>query len=138
MAETAPTSQALRRAKLFWEQALLDRKGAEQKRKAKAHLESGYLNFQAALNALAAVCYLNGKFQIPNHSAARMAALCAEMDPRFEAIQEAGAALEAVQQRSPFDAEPDAAALAELSRAAQEDGGKVLDAVRSYLKERRI
>ncbi len=137
MAAPAPTPQTVRRAKLFWEQAGQDRKNAEMKHKAREHLESGYLSFQAALNALTVVCYLNGKFQLPNFSAVRMAALCADIDPRFEALREACAALEAVQQRSPFDAAPDAAVLAELSRTSLERGAQVLDAVRLYLKDHR-
>lgn len=137
MAASAPTSQTARRAKLFWEQAGQDHKRAEKKHKAREHLESGYLSFQAALNALTVVCYLNGKFQLPNFSAVRMAALCADIDPRFEALREPCAALEAVQQRSPFDTAPDAADLAELSRASLEHGTQVLDAVRRYLKDQR-
>lgn len=97
MADSAPSPQALRRAKLFWEQAGLDSQGARQKHKARAYLESGYLSFQAALNALTAVCYLNAKFQLPNHSAVQMAGLCAAVDTRFEAVREACEALEAVQ-----------------------------------------
>jgi len=137
MAASAPTPQALRRARLFWAQAGQDQKAAAQKHKGRAYLESGYLSFQAALNALTVVCYLNGKFQLPNFSAVQMAALCAEIDPSFEAVRESCAALEAVQQRSPFDAAPDAVALAELSHASLEHGAQVLDAVRAYLQVHR-
>ena len=133
----APSPEALRRAKLFWEQARDDHRNAGKKRKAKEHLESAYLSFQAALNALAVVCYVNGKFQPPNHSAVQMASLCAEIDPRFEVLREACAALDTVQDRSPFDKQPDAAALAEMSRAALESGERILGAVAAYLKEHR-
>jgi hypothetical protein len=137
MAESAPTPQALRRAKLFWEQAALDSQGARQKHKAHAYVESGYLSFQAALNALTAVCYLNAKFQLPNHSAVQMAGLCAAVDPGFDAIREACTALEAVQHHSPFEAEPDTTGLAQLSAAGLKHSAQVIEAARAYLKAHR-
>jgi hypothetical protein len=132
-----PSPQAVRRARLFWEQAAQDHGAARDKQRGHAPLEAAYLSFQAALNALTAVCYLNGRFQLPNFSTARMAALCAEVDGRFEAILAACEALEAVQERSPFDAAPDAAALDALGKASVGHGTQVLEAVRGYLKEHR-
>jgi hypothetical protein len=137
MTQSAPSPQVLRRARLFWEQAILDGRSARDKHKASAHLESGYLSFQSALNALTAVCYLNGRFQLPNFSAVQMAGLCAEVDGSFDAIGEACAALDAVQQHSPFDAKADPAALANLSRESLAHGAHIVAAVRTYLKERR-
>jgi hypothetical protein len=95
------------------------------------------LSFQAALNALTVVCYLNGRFQPPNFSTARMAALSAELDPRFEAVRAACDALESVQHRSPFEAEPDPVALGELGRSSLSHSTQVVEAVRAYLKEHR-
>lgn len=132
-----PTPEALRRAKLFWEQASEDHRNAGKKLKAKAYLESGYLSFQAALNALSVVCYLNGKFRLPNHSTAQMAALCAGIDPRFEAVRDACEGLDAVQQQSPFGPQPDDTALDGMSRTALHNGKSVLDAVSGYLKANR-
>jgi hypothetical protein len=132
-----PSPESLRRAKLFWEQAREDHRNARKKRKAKEHLESGYLSFQAALNALTVVCYVNGQFRLPNHRTVGMAGLCAGIDARFEALREACGELDTVQDRSPFDAQPDGAALAELSRTALAHGERVLAAVAAYLKEHR-
>jgi len=137
MTDTAPTPHALRRAKLFWEQAGLDSRGARRKHKARAYLESGYLSFQAALNALAAVCYLNAKFQLPNYSAVQMAGLCAAVDARFDAIREACEALEAVQQHGPFDSGADEAGLARLSAEGLRQSARVIAATRAYLKAHR-
>jgi hypothetical protein len=139
MAESAaaPSPQTLRRAKLFWEQATQDQGSAREKYRGHAPLEAAYLSFQAALNALTAVCYVNGRFQLPNFSTVRMAAQCAEIDGRFEGIRAACEALEAVQERSPFDAAPDAAALKALGKDSVDHGAQVLDAVRAYLKEHR-
>lgn len=133
----APSPQTIRRAKLFWEQAAQDQESARRKQRDAAPLEAAYLSFQAALNALTAVCYLHGRFQLPNFSALRMAALCTELDGRFEKISSACEALEAVQERSPFDAAPDAAALDTLGKASVDHGARVLEAVRAYLKEHR-
>ncbi|HEX7928965.1 MAG TPA: hypothetical protein VF678_15320, partial [bacterium] len=96
-ADYVPTPEALRRAKLFWAQAEADLKDAAKKHKAKAHLESGYLSFQGAINALTVVCYLHGRFQVPNFSAAKMAAECQEVDSRFTALDGSCAALEQAQ-----------------------------------------
>jgi hypothetical protein len=137
MADSAPSPQTLRRAKLFWEQAGLDNRGARQKHKARAYLESGYLSFQAALNALTAVCYLNSKFQLPNHSTVQMAGHCAAVDARFDAIREACEALEAVQHHGPFDADADDASLAKLSADGLRQSALVIAAARAYLKAHR-
>ena len=133
---STPSEQALRRAKLFWDQAEQDTRAAKDKLK-RAPLESAYLSFQAALNALTVVCYVNGRFQLPNFSTTRMAALCVELDPRFETIREACEALEAVQQHSPFAAEPDSVALAALGKSSFEHSARVVEAVRAYLREHR-
>lgn len=133
-----PSPRAVRRARLFWEQAHRDHRAARDKQRRRAPLQAAYLSVQAALNALSAVSYLNGRFQLPNFSTARMAALCVELDGRFEAILSACESLEAVQERSPFDATQDAAALDALGAASVEHSTRVLDAVRMYLKEHRL
>jgi HEPN domain-containing protein len=132
-----PSPQTLRRAKLFWEQAGQDHRAARERQRAGAPLEAAYLSFQAALNALTVVCYLNGRFQLPNFSTVRMAAQCAELDARFEAVRESCETLEAVQERGPFDAEPDPDALAALGKASLAQSDQVVEAVRAYLKEHR-
>ena len=131
---TSPSGQALRRAQLFWEQSNQDIRAAKDKLK-RAPLESAYLSVQAALNALTVVSYLNGKFQLPNFSTARMAAEAAGVDSRFETLREACEALEAVQHRSPFEADPDPVALADLGKTSFDHGRHVIDSVRGYLKE---
>jgi len=132
----APSAQSIRRAKLFWEQATQDLKGAREKLPS-APLESAYGCFQAALNALTTVCYLNGRYQLPNFSTARMAALCAEFEPAFESLRAPCDELESVQHRSPFDKAPDPQALAELGRTSLAASTQVVDRVRDYLKEHR-
>lgn len=136
-AQAAPTPEALRRAKVFWQQARQDAKSAAKKRRAGDHLESGYLSFQAAINALTVVCYLQGTFQVPNYSATKMASLCQDVDARFAALGPACAALEEVQAHSPFQPAAEPAVLAELSRASLEHGQAVVETVRGFLKEHR-
>ena len=132
-----PTPEALRRAQLFWRQAEDDLKAAGKRHKAKVYIEAGYLSFQGAINALTVVCYLHGQFQVPNYSAAKMAAACVEIDERFATLEAACMALEQVQHHSPFGSAGDPAAVAEDSRAGLEGGRQVLEMVRSYLKEHR-
>ena len=127
----------MRRARLCWEQAREDHRAARDKQRRHAPLEAAYLSVQAALNALTAVAYLNGRFQLPNFSPARMAALCVEVDWRFEAVVAACESLERVQEHSPFDAASDAATLDALGKASVAQSAQVLDAVRAYLKARR-
>jgi hypothetical protein len=133
----APSAETLRRAKLCWEQALADLAAAARMERARAYLECGYLSLQAALNALTAICYLNGEVRPPSFSPVRMAALCAEADPRFAALHAPCAALEAVQERGPFDPAPAPAQDEALGRSGLEQGQAVLALVRSYLKEQR-
>jgi len=133
-----PSPRAVRRARLFWDQAHQDHRAARDKQRRHAPLEAAYLSVQAALNALSAVSYLNGRFQLPNFSTARMAALCVELDGRFEAILGACESLEAVQEHSPFEDAPDTAALDALGAASVEHSTRVLDAVRTYLNEHRL
>jgi hypothetical protein len=132
-----PTPEALRRAQVFWRQAEADLKDATKKHKAKAHLESGYLSFQGAINALTVVCYLHGRFQVPNFSAAKMAALCQDVDGRFTALDAACAALEQAQGHSPFGPPSPPAELLAMSQAALDGGRAVVETVRGYLKEHR-
>lgn len=137
MAAHEPSAEALRRAQVFWHQAQDDAQRAKKQHRAGAHLESGYLSFQAAINALAAVAYLHGQFRGPTYSAAKMAALCEELDPRFGSVAEACRALEAVQEHSPFRPPEHPAALAPLAAASLAHVQAVLQAVRAFLKENR-
>jgi hypothetical protein len=137
MEEHVPSPEALRRAQVFWQQAQQDVKSAAKRHQAGKHLESGYLSFQGAINALTVVCYLHGRFQVPNFSAVKMASLCQDLDARFEALQPACVALEQVQEHSPFQPAAEPAVLVELSRASLAGGRTVLETVRGYLKEQR-
>jgi hypothetical protein len=132
-----PTPETLRRAQVFWRQAEADLKAAAKQQKAQAHVESGYLSFQGAINALTVVCYLQGQFQVPNYSAAKMAALCQDTDERFARLAAACAALEQVQVHSPFGSPAPPDVMAQVSRAGLEGGRTVLETVRRYLKEHR-
>jgi len=136
MEDAQPTAETLRRARIFWEQARDDLKMAAKMLRSGAALDSSYLSAQAASNALSAVCCLHGRFQLPAHSPARMAALCAELDSRFAVLGDACGGLEEAQQHSPF-APPEASAAAALAKKALEYSERVCEEVRAYLRENR-
>lgn len=127
----------LRRARAYWEQSGVDEREAWLRWKAGDHLTSGYLSLQGAINALLAVAHLQGHAQLPTHSPAQLAGICAEADPRFGELTAACEALEAVQERSPFDRERDAAAEQAQARACYDHGVRVRGTVKAYLKENR-
>ncbi len=133
----APTPEALRRARLLWQQGGSDLNSARVRRKEGAHLESAYLSFQAAINALSAVCYLHGQFRIPNFSPVQLASLCEGFDGQFSALAAPCAELEGVQKHGPFDAATDGQALGTLSKDALQRSLAVQDAVRRYLTANR-
>ncbi|HUJ75064.1 MAG TPA: hypothetical protein VL359_09405 [bacterium] len=139
MAPHAPSDQALHRARVSWLQSVTDYRSAQKRRRQRAYLESAYLSFQSALNALSAVCHAHRRYQIPNFSTVQLAALCEEFDARFADVREACAALEKVQDYSPFaqGATGHDRELARVAQAALRHAGLVHKAVRAFLKENR-
>jgi len=139
MTESAPipTAETLRRARMFWEQGQADLAEAKRLRRAGSHLDSSYLSFQAAINALTSVCYLHGEFRVPNFSTVQLAALLQGFDAQFERVEAAAQALESAQELNPFAGERD---LAEEQRRAEEfydHGYSIVKTVRGYLKANR-
>lgn len=135
--QIAPGEKSLQRGKLLWQQSQVDLKSAWKKWKGGQFLESSCLSLQASINALSAVCTLNGIFQYPNFSPMRMSALCVEKDPRFERLQEACMALEEVQEADPFSDVSTPIAGKEGSRACYDHGEAVITLVKGYLKDNR-
>ena len=133
----APTAEALRRARLFWEQGQADLKEAQRLLRARSHLESSYLSFQAALNALTCVCYLHAEFRVPNFSPQRLLAVLQGYEPDFARLEAAAQALEAAQALNPFAAERDATEEQRQSRLYYDHSDSILEAVRGYLRTHR-
>jgi HEPN domain-containing protein len=127
----------LRRARTCWEQSRLDRQEARRRLKARAWLESRYFSFQASINALTCVCLLHGRFQVPSHSAVRLAGLVQELDARFSALGPACQALEGVQDRGPYDEAREETEERAESRDCFRHSEAVRKAVRGYLREHR-
>lgn len=142
--DETPSTETLRRARMFWEQSGQDLKEARRQLRAGASLESGYFSLQAALNALSAVCILHGHVQLPQTSTLHMLALCREEDPCFDHLGEACTGLEAAAEQSPFrelaassDAGGDKAAGEAAGKAHLEQCDSVIKTVRGYLKDNR-
>ena len=129
-----PTSEAIRRARTFWEQSQTDLKEARRRMRAKSYLDSSFLSFQASINALTSVCYLHGEYRVPNHSTARLAALLQGFDDHFEPVQAPAQALEAVQELNPYAAERDETEERRISRVHYDHSDSILKSVRRYLK----
>lgn len=132
-----PNEEVVRRAEVFWRQSRDDLKAARRALKGHEHLECSYLSFQAALNALTSVCYLQGRVQLPNFSTVQLAAICAEHDGRFAALEEPAGSLETVQRWDPFRTETAPEDAPALARENYRHGEAVLNTVRGYLKEHR-
>ena len=130
-----PSGQAIRRSRLFWEQSRQDLREAKGRLRREAFLESGHLGFQAAINALSAVCLLHGHYRLPNSTPLLLLDLCREADPRFADLDDPCQALEEAAGGSPFAEHPptgDAKAKAEDHLRETE---RILAGVRRYLKE---
>lgn len=131
------SEEALRRARVYWEQAQQDRKTAKQKLRAGAFLDSSFLGLQAALNGLSAVCGLQGHFQLPAASPLEMLELCREAHPAFEALREPCQALEETAGRNPFAPQPSEKESRQACRETLKNSEQVLAALRDYLKANR-
>ena len=134
-----PTSETIRRARVFWEQSAQDLKEARRMLRRKDFLRSSFLSLQAAMNGLAAVCHLHGHFQLPTGGPAQLLGLCAQADPRFGEQVGAYPALERVLEQEPFapgrasETEVEAA----FGRQCLEEGERLLESVKGYLRENR-
>ena len=133
----APSPDARRRARNYWEQSGEDFKEAGRRLKLRNWLDASYLHYQSAVNALICVCYLHGEFRAPANSAVQLAALCAGEEPRFARLQEACGELEEVLQRSPYDAGRDPEEEKRLAQRCRTHADTVRETVRGYLKENR-
>lgn len=131
------TEEAIRRARLFWEQSQADLKEARRLLRGKAYLESSFLSVQASLNALTGVCYLQGQFRVPNHSVQSLAGLLAGVDGAFQGLGDPAAALEEAQELNPFSADRDLADEQRRARLYYGHSDAILSTVRGYLKRNR-
>lgn len=136
-APEAPGAETLRRARLFWRQSREDLKEARRLLRAGATLDSGYASLQAALNALSAVCYLQGHVQLPQSSTLHMLDLCRQADSRFEMLAGACAALEEAARQNPFVPQPQTDGGKAAGKARLEQSGEIIAMVRAYLKDNR-
>ncbi len=134
---TPPSQEAVRRARLYWEQSRQDHKEARRRLRRGAYLESGYVSLQAAVNGLAAVCYLHGHFQLPLSSPTELLALCREADTRFEELHDACHALEEASGHDLFNPPAEGAVDKAACRTTLDHCETVLSTVRGYLKENR-
>jgi len=133
----APTAEALRRARMFWEQSQADLKEARSQLRKRANLDSSFLSFQAAINALTSLCYLHGEYRVPNFSTTQLAAKLQGYDPHFEQVEDAARALESVQELNPYRDDRDEAEERKLAKAYYDHGNAILKTVRGYLKTHR-
>lgn len=129
-------SDLWRRGEAYLEQSRADLKTARRMVKDGRPLDGAYLCFQAAANALSAVCFLNGVVRVPNHSTLALLAACREADPTFSAPEEACAELEAVQARNPFGSGRDLDEEKRFGRACRAHGAAVVKAVEKYFKKK--
>ncbi len=130
-------SDLRRRGEAYLEQSRDDLKTARRMVKDGRPLDGAYLSFQAAANALSAVCFLNGVVRVPNHSTVALLAACREADPSFSAPEDACAELEAVQARNPFGSGRDPDEEKRFARACQTHGAAVVKAVEKYFKKKK-
>ncbi|MCZ6531574.1 MAG: hypothetical protein O7A08_01265 [SAR324 cluster bacterium] len=138
MAHAAAASPpSLHRARVFWEQSQQDLKTAKRQQRAGAFLDGRYFSLQAALNALSAVCHLQGHFQLPNASVLMLLALCRDVDPRFALLNQACTALEEAALQNPFVPGTDQGNGKAAGRDNLAHSEAVIKAVRGYLKDNR-
>ena len=129
------SGETIRRSRLFWEQSRQDLREAKSRLRREAFLESGYLAFQAAINALSAVCLLHGHYRLPNSAPLLLLGLCREFDRRFADLDDSCQALGEAAAGSPFaEATPTGNARAKAEDHLRETE-RILAAVRGYLKE---
>lgn len=133
----APTPHALRRAGVYWEQARDDQAEAKRRLREGDWLGSGFLAYQAAVNALTCVCLLNGTARPPNHSAALLAEACQAAHPLFADLAEACGELDAAQHRNPYAEQRDEAEEKRFARDSTARCQAVLKVVGKYLKANR-
>lgn len=132
-----PSPETVRRSRLYWEQSQEDLKGAWKQWRGQSYLESSYLSLQAALNAMATVCTLHGHLRLPVFSPLKLAGLCETADARFAGLSGPCEALEAVQERGPYDEARDAEEEKSHARLCYDHSDRILKTVRGYLKENR-
>ena len=135
--DDTPSTETLRRARMFWEQSGQDLKEARRQQRAGAFLDSGYFSLQAALNALSAVCILHGHVQLPQASAQHMLALARAEDPRFNQLGDACMGLEEAAGQNPFAASRDADGGKAAGKVRLEQSNAIIKTVRAYLKDNR-
>jgi HEPN domain-containing protein len=120
---------------VYWEQSAQDLLAARTLLKRKEFLRSSFLSLQAAVNGLSAVAHLHGHFQLPTGGPARLLGLCGQEEPRFGEQVSAFPALERVIEQEPFSPERRSEEEVALGRQCLEEGERLLNLVRSYLKE---
>ena len=133
---TAPSPETIRRAAVFWEQAQEDIKAAKSARNSGEHLQSGFFSLQAAINALSAVCHLQGHYRLPP-SVDELLRLCVTADPLFAKMIGDSEGLVQVAERNPFTPGGSPADDAAESKRCLQEAKTVLRAVRAYLKKNR-
>jgi len=136
MTESSQISQeTIRRSRLFWEQSRQDLQEAKGYLRREAFLESGHLGFQAAINALSAVCMLQGHYRLPNTTPLLLLDLCREADRRFADLDDPCQALEEAAGGSPFAEHPPTGDAKAKAVDHLRESERILAAVRGYLKE---
>lgn len=133
----APSSESLRRAQLIWQQSKDDLRTARNHLRKGEAIEACFNSLQTAINALSAVSWLAGHFQLPLHSPLRLLELCVELDERFSGLREACADLEGVQEQDPFRGSSTPEETGRLGKQSVAHATAIQKAVRSYLKEHR-
>jgi len=128
----APSSETLRRARLFWEQSQADLRSARSLHRSRDYVHSSFLSLQAVTNGLSAVCHLHGHFQLPTGGPTQLLALCAQADAQFASLELAH--LERAMERNPFAPDEGQDPAPAFSQACLAEGEAVIESIQRYLK----
>ena len=93
MYKTQPSSRAIQRAQISWQQAQIDFKEAKTVLELQPH-KSSLLSTQAAMNALSSILEARGYFQFPVFSTSELLKKCIEEEKVFEVLHSACAVLD--------------------------------------------
>jgi len=88
MYKTQPSSRAIQRAQISWQQAQIDFKEAKTVLEFQPH-KSSLLSTQAAMNALSSILEARGYFQFPVFSTSELLKKCIEVEKVFEVLHSA-------------------------------------------------
>ena len=138
MYKTQPSSRAIQRARISWQQAQVDFKEAKTVLEFQPH-KSSLLSTQAAMNALSSILEARGYFQFPVFSTSELLKKCIEEEKVFEVLHSACAVLDGTVERDMFQSTrtPQAQFTPAFARACLKACGKIQKVTNKYWKQNR-